>query len=277
MGTHSRLNRLMIEAMAKHLPPSASTLQLIDINGEAGETLVEGREDLSITVVPGNTDEWSADVSEVDAVVAFAYMINPQFLERTYQLMRPGGRLIVVDPKGDVRPDYVDELEAKGYTRILVETAVECPLPTGVLIRGEKPHITDDTLARVQMTANRDADQIELADFKGRYLHLLIQETPSKPAWHRSPDEQIFWKAAAIQVDDQLHYLAFSSLPKAVSFMQPAVLEGKIHDVNKVGKFRKAVALDWPLPLVLNPSPAILDDGIMWVEIDPSSAETPDE
>jgi hypothetical protein len=277
MGTHSQLNRLMIEAMARHLPPSASSLRLLDVNGEATDTLTKRREDLSILVVPGNTAEWPPEIAEVDAVVAFAYMIHPQFLERTYDLMRPGGRLIVVDPRGEVRPEYVNELEAYGYTRILVETAVECPLPTGVLIRGEKPHATNSTLDRVQVAASRDADQVDIADFKGRYLHLLIQESPNKPVWSRTPEDNVSWKAAVIPQNGQQRYLAFSSLPKAVAFMQPAVLEGKIQDVNKVGKFRKSVALNWELPVLLNPSPSVLNNGILWLEVDPSTAEASDE
>jgi hypothetical protein len=267
----------MIEAMAKHLPPSASTLRLIDVNGETGEMLAERREDLSIHVMSGNAADWSSEVGQVDAVVAFAYMINPLFLEKTFDLMRPGGRLIVVDPKGEVRQDYVDQLEANGYTRILVEPAVECPLPTGVLMRGEKPHTTDSTLERVQTTARQDVDHIDITDFKGRYLHLLIRELPNKPAWSRTPDDIISWKAAAVQHNGQMRYLAFSSLPRAVGFMQPAVLEGKIQDVNKFAKFRKSVALTWDVPLLLNPSPSVLDEDMLWIKIDPSAAEVPDE
>ncbi|MGH2523683.1 MAG: hypothetical protein ACRDH2_14360, partial [Anaerolineales bacterium] len=48
--------------------------------------------------------------------------------------------------------------------------------------------------------------------------------------------------------------LAFSSLVKAVAFMQAAILAKFIGGVNKVGKFRAEAARAWPLPLALNPS-----------------------
>ena len=277
MANHTRLNRLMIEAMAKHLPPSASMLRLIDINGETGEILVERREDLLIHIISGNAADWTSEIDQVDGVMAFAYTITPQFLEKTFDLIRPGGRLIVVDPKGEVRQEYVGQLEASGYTRILVEAAVECPLPTGVLMRGEKPHTTSTTLERVHIAARQDADQIDITNFKGHYVHLLIHKLPNKPAWSREPDDVISWKGVAVQYNGQTHYLAFSSLPRAVEFMQPVVLKDKIRDVNKVAKFHKSVTLIWDTPLLINPSPSVLDNGVLWVEIDPATAEVPDE
>ena len=46
--------------------------------------------------------------------------------------------------------------------------------------------------------------------------------------------------------------LAFSSLPNAVAFMQPAVIAGTIKDVNKVAKFSRATAQDWRV--LINPA-----------------------
>jgi hypothetical protein len=48
--------------------------------------------------------------------------------------------------------------------------------------------------------------------------------------------------------------LMFSSLLKAVAFMQAAILAGAIAGVNKVGKFPAEAARGWPLPLTLNPT-----------------------
>ena len=47
--------------------------------------------------------------------------------------------------------------------------------------------------------------------------------------------------------------LAFSSLVKAVAFMQAAILAKWIGGVNKVGKFRGEAARTWALPFLLNP------------------------
>jgi hypothetical protein len=276
--TRSRLAQLMIEAMVKHLPPSASQLRLLDVNGEAGEILGGLRDDLEVISVPGQASQWTVESNSADAIVAYAYILNDAFLTCVMDALRPGGRLIVIDPNGEVREQTGKTLEAAGYARILVETAVECPLPTGVLMRGEKPHTTNDTLTRIGQVAERDSDMQDLSSYKGRYVHLLIAQSPNKPAWNLESEEVIQWRAAAIQRTGQATLLAFTSLPKAVGFMQPAVLNGKIQGVNKVGKFSKMTAEAWTFPIVLNPDIASLDDGdVVFVDIDPATAEASDE
>ena len=80
------------------------------------------------------------------------------------------------------------------------------------------------------------------------------------------------------QANDEITLLAFSSLPKAVDFMQPAVLQGLIHDVNKVGKFGKETVKNWGLPIVLNPTlEKIQDFPIDFLELDANTAEASDE
>ncbi len=143
----------------------------------------------------------------------------------------------------------------------------------GVLMRGEKPHVTDDTLVRIQSVAARDAAQPE---FKGRYLHLLIQQTPNKPVWALEPGEAVEWRAVALADADAPLLLAFSSLPNAVAFMQPAVLSGGIRDVNKVAKFSRAAAQGWRL--WINPPLDVLDTReLVLVPVDPAAAEASDE
>ena len=72
--------------------------------------------------------------------------------------------------------------------------------------------------------------------------------------------------------------LGFSSLPKAVGFMQPAVVTGRIQGINKVGKFDKARAMAWAWDVILNPKlDSIRDEQLAFVKIDPSTAEAPDE
>lgn len=270
------LKHHFIEAMAKHLPPSASTLKLVDINGQAGDILTQRRADLSVQVVVDSAvDDWDVPENSVDAVVGYNIDLNPAILNQVLTMMRAGGRFIVVLSEGDVSAEYVELLEKHGYVRILVESAVD---DLGVLIRGEKVHNTDDTLARIQQVATSDADMLDLATFKGRYVHLLIRQTPNKPVWKLEPDEKIQWQAVTIKRDHRQVVLGFSSLPKAVGFMQPAVMAGVIQDINKVGKFSKQTASDWAWDVLLNPTlEAIQDAELALIDIDPDTAEAPDE
>ncbi len=281
-ATTPRLTRLLITAMAKHLPPSASRLRLLDVEGRAGAVLGELRQDLEVQSVGMMLESTAAEnraaaENSADAVVLYGAGFTPAFLDAALRVLRPGGRLVLVNPNGEPEEALVRALEQAGYTRILVETAAECPLPTGVLLRGEKPHVTDDTLARVSGVAVQDGDLLDLTQYSGRYVHLLVQETPNKPVWARQPDEPVQWGAVAVPRGDSLHLLAFSSLPRAVSFMQPAVLAGQIRDINKVAKFSRATAAAWTLPVLLNPAPEVLSAGVQFVPLDPTTAEAPDE
>jgi hypothetical protein len=256
--------RRMSEVMIKHLPPSASTLRLLDVNGVAGDLLRQRRADLAVTV--GS----SAEPDSIDAVVAYDAALTDDALRSLLVALRPGGRLIAVDPAGEPSAALVKRLESAGYTRILVEEM----LP-GVLMRGEKPHVTDDTLARIESVASRDPAQ---AEYRGRYLHLLIRQTPNKPVWALKPGEAVAWEAVALAGDGEPLLLAFSSLPKAVAFMQPAVLSGQIKDVNKVAKFSRAAAAEGGWKLLVNPLAEALDNGtLVMIPVDPTLAETPDE
>jgi len=268
-----RTARILTEAMVKHLPPSASRLSLLDVNGKARDILDKHRPDLAITVVEGS--EWGVPQHTFDAVTAFDEDLRGDLLDAALNALRPGGRLIVMATTGDPDVHHVKTLEQYGYTRILVETGAECPLPVGVLMRGEKPHVTDNTNARVRVAADQDDDAQTLETFNGRYLHLLIRQSPNKPAWAIRADEPVTWEA--VTLDGAL--LAFSSLPKAVAFMQPSILAGKIGGVTKVAKFSKDTARGWPLPVMLNPAPDALTDGATFstLSIDPDTAETPDE
>ncbi len=271
-----RTARLLIEAMAKHLPPSSARLRLYDIGGKAGDVLRELRADLDIVAVAAPPEAWDAPDNSVDSIVALGYegALDDTFLAVALRVLRPGGRLIMVDPDGEPDKAIVQQLEASGHTRILVETAAECPLPLGVLMRGEKPHTTDSTFARIKVAANADADNLTLADFDGAYVYLLVRQTPNKPAWALRDGENIVWHAALADG----HYVAFTSLPKAVSLMQPAVMQGIVTDVNKVGKFSMKTAQTWDAPVLLNPTlDRLKGRTITFTPIDPATAEAPDE
>jgi hypothetical protein len=264
-----------IEAMAKHLPPSAFDLRLLDIGGLAGETLLTLRPDLQLETASLNLADWHYSPESFDAVVAYEILLKPEFLAAILLLMRAGGRLIIVNPFGEVDERPLKALEQSGYIRILVGAAVD---GFGLLLRGEKAHQTADTLQRVQEIAQRDSDLLDLATYRGRFLYLLIQQSPNKPVWALKADESISWKAIAIENAGQAYLLAYSSLPKAVAFMQKAVLDGFIRDVNKLGKFSKEAAATWSFPVLLNSTlDAVHDKPLLLWEIDHKTAELPDE
>ena len=139
--------------VAKHLPPSASTLRLLDLDGMLSAGLLALRPDLDVTVgLP--TGAPNGD-STYDAVVAYAVPLDDALLLRILTALRPGGRLIAFDPQGEPDRAQVERLESAGYVRILVEAA----LSGGVLLRGEQPHATNDTLARIRSVAAQDKPQ----------------------------------------------------------------------------------------------------------------------
>lgn len=261
----------------KHLPPSASQLRLLDVGGVAGVILAQKRPDLAIIPVSLSTSDWQQQPESIDAVVAYDYWFERETLQTILETMRSGGRFIVVLPHGSPGKSYVERLEASGYTRILVESAID---QQGILVRGEKPHQTNDTRQRIEQVATQDANQQDLQTFKGRYVHLLIQQQPNKPAWKLTQSDKITWQAVALhpELDILPTLLAFTSLPKAVAFMQPAVMQGIIRNVNKVGKFRRDIAQLWENPVWLNPTlEQISREVVQFVPIDPETAEAPDE
>ena len=268
--------RHFVMAIAKHLPPSAARLQLVDIGRDSARILGEQRADLEIHPLPAkglHLAKLPAD--SVDAVVACDIELTAALFKSIREMLRPGGRFIAVLPTAQVSKSYVTCLEEHGYARILVEAAVD---GLGVLIRGEKAHHHQHTWRRIQAVARVDDDLLDLRLFKGRYVHLLIRQRPNKPVWKLGAGEKIRWHALAIQRGDDKILLAFSSLPKAVGFMQPAVAAGDIYDINKVGKFDKAQALDWRWSAILNPkADAIHQQRLAFVEIDPTAAAAPDE
>ena len=271
-----RRQRHFVSVMAKHLPPSASTLRLLDIDGRSGAMLAETRPDISLRRLPA-AELPQADLASgsQDAIVAYDIPLCDIPLDAALKALRPGGRFIAVHSRGRVSENLGRTLEKNGFVRILVEPALD---DLGILIRGEKPHVSAQTAARIRAVADADGNALTLESYRGRFVHLLIQQRPSKPAWQLEANESLTWRAAAIEKDGQTFLLGYSSLPKAVAFMQPAVLAGLIRDVNKVAKFNLATARAWPWGLLLNPSLAALQGAdLIYLTIDPASAEAPDE
>ena len=268
-----RVERLLIEAMAKHLPPSGASLRLVDVLGKTADILREQRPDIEVVYSPKKVASWRIPANSVDAVVAYDSDPSSDLLQSALRALRPGGRLIIMNSQLDPSEAYVKTLEGADYTRILVEVGAECPLPVGTLMRGEKPHTEAHTVDRVKQVAAQDTPQRT-----ARYLHLLIHQTPYKPAWRLTADDNIEWQAVGVVGDDEVVLLTFSSLPKAVEFMQPAVMAGHITNVNKIAKFKWDVVKQWPFPTILNPSDEIFDtQAVAMLKIDLTTAEAADE
>lgn len=263
------LETQFIEAMAKHLPPSGAVLRLVDVGGRAATALCVRRPDIDVVLAPAMDSTWDGAPDSVDAVTAYDTALSGEGLAAVLRALRPGGRLIMMDSRGAPDGGLVEWLEAAGYTRILVEPGLETPEIRGVLMRGEKPHTAAHTLERAQQVAATDT-----APPAGRYVHLLIQQTPDKPVWRLTPDDVIEWRAAALDGSA----LAFSSLPKAVAFMQPAVLNGQLVGISKIAKFRREVAAAWPFALRWNPGTDVWNGArLSLLPVDPTTAEAPDE
>lgn len=273
MAATPRVQRLLIEAMAKHLPPSGSTLRLIDVYGRTAKVLCELRPEIEVIYSPRKYTTWPVVPDSVDAVAAYDCEPDAALLQSALQVLRPGGRLIIMNAALDPSEAYVKTLESADFTRILVEAGAECPLPVGTLMRGEKPHTESHTTERVKQVAAQDAPTRAV-----RYVYLLIHQTPHKPAWRLSAEDRVEWEAVGVEGEGETVLLAFSSLPKAVEFMQPVVMNGHLTNINKIAKFRWDVTKNWPFPMMLNPSDEIFDTNpVSMLTIDHTTAEVSDE
>ena len=140
-----RRQRHFVAVMAKHLPPSASTLRLLDIDGRSGEMLAEIRRDICHRRLPAaRLEQADLTTGSQDAIVAYDIPLTDALLGAALNVLRPGGRFIAVHSRGRVDENLGRTLEQKGFVRILVEPALD---DLGVLIRGEKPHATAQTMS----------------------------------------------------------------------------------------------------------------------------------
>ena len=280
--------RTLLSEVIRHFPPSGSELRLLDVDSCLAQfpeisAIRFQRPDLLLIETPLAEIGRYADAN-LDAAVAFLthshFDTLPFFSEQIRRILRPGGRFILLFPLIIPR-----NLERAGFARILAE-----PLLNGeiALNRGEKPYADElTTLDRVQIIAENDnqvglVHGIQLFDVKGRFIHLLIRQTPNKPGWALTPEDQIVWDTIALQNEPHKTIaLAFTALPRAVAFMQAAILAGTIRDVNKIAKFSKAAAAEWPFPVLLNPTLEQVNAEYRltgeFISIDPTTAETPDE
>lgn len=258
--------------LARHLPPSAATLRLIDLSGTVGGPLMALRPDVQpLPFAPALADQ--------DAAAGIGPLPEDDRLTAALAALRPGGRLIWIDPAIDPDHDALlttgRHLERLGFVRILVEAA---DAGHGLLVRGERAHVETDTADRIAVATAQESSAGDVADYRGRYLFLLIRQTPYKPAWRIEPGERIDWHAAAVDIDGQPTLLAFSSLPQGVAFMQPAVIGGLLKDIHRIAKFPRAARAEWSQPVRLNPPLSVLDGrDIRMIAVDPAAAIVGDE
>lgn len=220
---------------AKHLPPSANQPRVLALDAASAASLPP---EVELTLLPN-----VPAMAEFDAIIGTA---SERSLSGCYKLLRPGGRLILVSDR-DSADSLLENLTEAGFIHCLVE--IENGL---TLYRGERPPMGASTTRLASLTTAPPPSQIQTLKF----IYLLVAQTPNKPAWKLLPDETIRWQAATV-LDAQTNspiLLAFSSLVRAVNFMQPAVLAGAFKGINKVGKFASEIAQQWELPLLLNPN-----------------------
>ena len=172
-----------------------------------------------------------------------------------------------------------------GYVRVLGESCFK-----GVLYRGEIAYDPSlSTLDRVEMGTKSEVQASTLVSgnaivaIKGRYIYVPVHQIPNKPVWRLDPAEQLQWTGFVVKNrnNEQQALLAFTSLPKAVQFLQHMVKANVVLDVNKIPKFAKATAAHWQFAIVINLEPAefLATHRLsqQTVYLDPSSAEAPDE
>jgi hypothetical protein len=226
---------------ARHLPPSASLPRVLALDPATAAELA------GVARVSEAADP-AAPTGPYDAVAGRALATAEQ-LAALAQRLRPGGRLILVAPAPAEPEVLLSALTAAGCIHCLVETE-----GAFTLYRGERPPAGGSTLSRAQQVAAEPPGQDPGLP---RFIFLLVTQTPNKPVWRLAPGERLDWHAATVMAGPEPaptpRLLAFSSLVKAVAYMQPAVLAGALVGVNKVAKFPASAAEDWPLPLLLNP------------------------
>ena len=244
---------------ARHLPPSAGPPRVLALDADAAARLAREAPD-AVAIGPARVRCAPSALPFAPQTFDAAVAEGPPSglaLPSLLRLLRPGGRCIALIPAVS-RADWLGGLARAGFIHLFAEDAGQAQ----ALVRGECPPQAARTVDRIAAVAGAsdpglhpfDAQSADPAAL-GRYLHLLIAQTPNKPAWWLAPGERLEWRAAVGAGEGGSPAApAFTSLVRAVGFMQAAILAGTLHGVNKVGKFPAATAREWPFALIVNPS-----------------------
>ena len=247
----------MIHTLGDHLPPSAATPRVLALDATAAERLFE-RAAVTLADLSVHGQLPYADAA-FDAVAAYDPALG-RWINEIRRVLRPGGRLLLM---AVARPDRAVGWRAGLVAGGWIHVYSTDDLGEGVLVRGERPPEVSDTVARIAAVAARDegvhgvrltpaTDDLSAV---GRYVFLLVVQTPNKPVWQLAEGEMPEWRAVRVaDGSKRAVVLAFGSLVKAVQFMQVAVLAGWLDGVNKVAKFPPEVARGWDFDLWVGPS-----------------------
>lgn len=227
------------DLIAKHLPPSAgpARVQTLDASAQAWVDALHAA---------GSAVE--CDASDCDACVA------SELASIGRVTLRAGGRALFL-LKNETRPlsALSASLEQAGLIHILVEALSD----DWVLARGERPPRAANPATRLARVAAL-GDELTLLSGEElpRFVHLLVHQEPDARGWEQSDLALLTWDALTLRdtSTSQTVLLGFSSLTKAVAFMQAAVLAAALVGINKLPRFRGDTIAGWHVTLLLNPA-----------------------
>ena len=239
------------QLILKHLPPSADLPRVRPLDDRARRWCLA-------------LDRQHGMASTGELVVDATVASDLAHLPAAVASLRPNGRAIFLIPnaEGVTTESIVEALASNGLKRILAESVLDHSF---ILARGERP--TDQLRTTDRMASIAQVHPlIELfapIDAAQRYshLHLLVKQQPPSRGWD-DMQPGTTWEAITAHdaQSNQSVLIAFTSLVKAVAFMQPAVLAGAIHDVNKLPRFETARMIGWSHALLINPTFEALRD-----------------
>ncbi len=233
------------QLILKHLPPSADLPRVRPLDDRSARwCLALDRHGSIISTADQSADATVAsDIAHVQAAAIS---------------LRPNGRAIFLIPntEGIVTESILEALTSNDLTRILTESVLD---HTFILARGERPTDQERTTDRIATIARIESTSIEILKLDQAaknypHLHLLVKQQPPSRGW-ADMQPGTTWEALTLHDghSNQSLLIAFTSLVKAVAFMQPAVLAGAIHDVNKIPRFDTERMIGGQHPLIINP------------------------
>ncbi len=259
----------VIQLILKHLPPSAGLPNVYACDERSRRWVMALQRQGHITLNPEQVN---------DAVLSS----DLSFAGEAVRRLRPNGRAIFLIPNtADVSgQEVVQALTSAGFVRLLSEAVLD---EAYLLARGERPTEQLHPVERIAAIAGLAPGTLELLEVKEaaeryRALHLLVRQIPPARSW--SDSMNVSWQAGTVRdiAADRTVLLAFTSLVKAVAFMQPAVLAGALRNINKLPRFEMVHLIKWGLPVIVNPVFEVLRADphfawdAPWLEVNPQAA-----